>query len=88
MDDIQKTTTAELGKILTQRELQILKLVCQDLTYQEIAESLNISKRTISFHISNMLHKTGQRSIVGLAVAAVQQGIADLSKENAIISKH
>lgn len=74
----KQTTTVELQNILTQRELQIIKLICQDLSYQEIAESLNLSKRTISFHISNMLRKTGRRSIVGLAVEAVHQRIADL----------
>lgn len=74
----KQTTTVKLQNILTQRELQIIKLICQDLSYQEIAESLNLSKRTISFHISNMLRKTGHRSIVGLAVEAVHQRIADL----------
>lgn len=65
----------QLKDILTQRELQIVQLLCEDLSYQEIATSLELSKRTISFHVSNMLHKTGYRSVVGLAVAAVRQRI-------------
>ena len=65
----------KLKEILTQRELQIVQLLCEDLSYQDIAVSLALSKRTISFHVSNMLHKTGYRSTVGLAVAAVRQGI-------------
>ena len=60
------------GTRLTKRELEILQLICQELSYEEIAEKLNVSKRTVSFHVSNMLAKTGHRSIVGLAVDAVQ----------------
>ena len=61
---------------LTQREIQILHLVCQNLSYQEIAERLHLTRRTVSFHISNMLSKTGHKSIVGLAVEAAEKGYA------------
>lgn len=50
---------------LTDRELDILRLVCQNLSYQEIADELQISKRTVSFHISNMLSKTGHKRLIG-----------------------
>lgn len=60
------------GARLTKRELEILQLICQELTYEEIAEKLGVSKRTVSFHVSNMLAKTGHRNIVGLAVDAVK----------------
>lgn len=60
------------GTKLTKRELEILQLICQELSYEEIAEKLQVSKRTVSFHVSNMLTKTGHRSIVGLAVDAVK----------------
>ena len=61
-----------VGTKLTKRELEILQLICQELSYEEIAEKLQVSKRTVSFHVSNMLTKTGHRSIVGLAVDAVK----------------
>lgn len=61
-----------VGTKLTKRELEILQLICQELSYEEIAEKLQVSKRTVSFHVSNMLAKTGHRSIVGLAVDAVK----------------
>lgn len=60
------------GARLTKRELEILQLICQELTYEEIAVQLKVSKRTVSFHVSNMLAKTGHRNIVGLAVDAVK----------------
>lgn len=64
------------GVTLTDRELDILRLVCRNLSYQEIADELHISKRTVSFHISNMLSKTGHKSLIGLAVEAADKGYA------------
>lgn len=64
--------TGLAGARLTKRELEILQLICQELSYEEIAEKLEVSRRTVSFHVSNMLAKTGHRSIVGLAVDAVK----------------
>lgn len=61
----------------TDREREILRLVCRNMSYQEIAEELKVTKRTVSFHISNMLSKTGHKSIVGLAVEAANKGYAD-----------
>lgn len=66
---------------LTDRELDILRLVCQNLSYQEIADELQISKRTVSFHISNMLSKTGHKSLVGLAVEAADKGYAPVCQK-------
>ena len=43
---------------------------------QEIADALQISKRTVSFHISNMLSKTGHKRLIGLAVEAADKGYA------------
>ncbi len=60
--------------VLTKRELQILEYICQGLSYQDIAERMMLSKRTVSFHVSNLLLKTGNKSIVGLAVDAVNKG--------------
>ena len=61
---------------LTDRELDILQLICRNKTYDEIAADLSITKRTVNFHISNMLAKTGYKSIVGLAVEATERGYA------------
>ncbi len=72
----EKTTFGLYHAQLTDRELDILRLVCRNMTYQEIADVLHITKRTVSFHISNMLAKTGHKSIVGLAVEAADKGFA------------
>ena len=70
-------TNMELKKILTSRELQIVELLSQDLSYQEIADQLQLTKRTVGFHIGNALRKTQYRSKVGLAVAFVKEKIED-----------
>lgn len=70
----EKTTFGFYHAQLTARELEMLRLICQNKSYQEIADELHITKRTVSFHISNMLAKTGHKSIVGLAVEAADKG--------------
>jgi NarL family two-component system response regulator LiaR len=42
---------------LTEREVEVLKLLAQGLQNKEIAEELVISERTVSTHISNILSK-------------------------------
>lgn len=61
---------------LTEREIAILQRICRNMNYGEIAAELGITKRTVNFHIGNMLAKTGYKSIVGLAVEATERGYA------------
>ena len=44
---------------LTERELDVLQLVAQGLTNREIAQALDIAARTVEFHVSNVLEKSG-----------------------------
>jgi DNA-binding NarL/FixJ family response regulator len=53
---------------VTGRELQVLKPVAQGLGNTEIARRLQLSRRTVETHVSNLLLKTGARSREGLAV--------------------
>jgi DNA-binding CsgD family transcriptional regulator len=52
---------------LTSREREVLAYVVAGRTYGEIARELVISEKTVSAHISNLLHKTGTSSRVELA---------------------
>ena len=61
---------------LTKRELAILRCICSNMSYEEIADALGITKRTVNFHVGNMLAKTGYKSIVGLAIEATERGYA------------
>lgn len=57
---------------LTKRELEILKLIIQEHSNQEIAEKLFISARTVDAHKRNLLTKTGAKNIAGLVKYAFQ----------------
>ena len=59
---------------LSERELEILDLVAYGLTNHDIAERLEISKRTVDNHISNILTKTKTENRVELVRWALQWG--------------
>ena len=67
---------------LSERELQIIDLVAAGLTNQEIAEKLEISKRTVDNHISNVLTKTATENRVSLVRWALQWGKVCLNDVN------
>lgn len=54
------------GKLLTDREREILKLIAREFTNKQIAEELFISERTVETHRKNIFKKTGTTSLVGL----------------------
>jgi len=58
---------------LTERELEILKLISNEHSNAEIAELLFISERTVETHRKNMLRKTNNKTIVGLLKYAIEQ---------------
>lgn len=59
---------------LTNREIEILLLICQELTPGEISERLQISEKTFFNHRSNILTKAKARTNVGLIRYAVGRG--------------
>lgn len=63
---------------LTEREKEILLLICQELTNTEIAEKLFISPRTVDGHRNNLLAKTGARNTAGLVVFAVTNNLLQI----------
>ncbi|QJX46972.1 response regulator transcription factor [Hymenobacter taeanensis] len=58
----------------SRRELEVLRLVVQDHCNQEIANQLCLSVRTVESHRRALLQKAGAKTLVGLAVRAVQHG--------------
>ncbi len=67
---------------LSRRELQIIDLIATGSTNQEIADKLEISKRTVDNHISNILTKTGTDNRVELLRWALQWGKVCLDQVN------
>ncbi|MEL7512337.1 MAG: helix-turn-helix transcriptional regulator [Cyanobacteria bacterium J06554_3] len=67
-------TVEEAQHDLSKRELQIVEQVAAGLTNQEISDKLDISKRTVDNHVSNVLNKTGTGNRVALVRWALQSG--------------
>ena len=61
---------------LTDREREVLVLVAQGLSNQQIADCLVISERTARTHVSNILSKLGLSSRTQAALLAIREGIA------------
>ena len=59
---------------LTEREMEILRLLCKNYSRTEIAETLYISESTVKRHLRNMMEKTGTNSTVALAIHMVSGG--------------
>lgn len=64
----------QAGIHLSEREVEIIELVAAELTNQEIALRLSISKRTVDNHVSNIFTKTGSRNRVALVNWALANG--------------
>lgn len=58
---------------LTERELEILKLIAEEYSNAQIANTLFISERTVETHRKNMLRKTNNKSVVGLLKYAMEK---------------
>jgi NarL family two-component system response regulator LiaR len=63
---------------LTEREVEVLKLVARGLSNQSIAEFLVVSERTVRTHISNILGKLHLANRTQAALYALRQGLASL----------
>jgi len=60
---------------LTSREIEILKLICDEKTTEEIASILFISHNTVESHRSNILLKVGVKNTAGLVKWAIENEI-------------
>lgn len=60
---------------LTEREMEILRLICKHMTNKEIADELFISEHTVKYHKSNMLAKTGFKKTIDLAFHMISKGL-------------
>lgn len=68
-------TKSEIAhEILTEREIEITKLLLEELSCAEIGDKLYISARTVETHRRNIMHKLGIKSLLGLMKYAVQKG--------------
>jgi DNA-binding NarL/FixJ family response regulator len=76
-DYVERARSGEVvdGEMLTPRELEIVKLVAEAHTNEEIGEMLVISKKTVERHRANILEKLGMRDRVELTRYAIRRGL-------------
>jgi DNA-binding NarL/FixJ family response regulator len=76
LQEVQRTKEDQnLIERLTERELEILKLIVQEKTSQEIGDELEISKQTVDTHRKHIMQKTEVKSIIGLVKLAYENGL-------------
>ena len=73
-----KESQVEAEPLLSEREMEVLPLICQGLSNQEIADKLFISKRTVDNHRANILEKSGCKNTAGMVVWAIKNGLVEL----------
>ncbi len=66
------------SQMLTDKEIHFLSLCCTDMKYEEIAETMYISVRTVQDHKDVISHKLDIHSRIGLALFAIQAGIVSM----------
>lgn len=74
----KRIKSTQMMEKITKREKEILQLVCQQYTAEEIGEKLFISVRTVNGHRNNLLQKTGSKNVTGLVMYAVKNNIVGL----------
>jgi DNA-binding NarL/FixJ family response regulator len=64
--------------LFSERELEVVSLVCQDFSSKEIASSLSLSNRTIESHRVNIMQKMNVKSVAGMVAFAYTNGLVNL----------
>lgn len=80
MEGLQKKKNQENDPMmteLTEREKDVLKLIVEELTTNEISETLHISPHTVETHRKNLISKLQVKNIAGLVKYAIQHGLAE-----------
>ncbi len=76
--ELQRTSSKSHLPQLNERETEILKLACSELTYKQIADQLFLSIKTVDTYRDNLFKKLGATSRVGLVIYAIRNGIVQL----------
>jgi DNA-binding NarL/FixJ family response regulator len=74
LDDPENASLRE-GYKLNEREIEVLKYMCTELTYKEIADQMHVSPRTVDGYRDSLLEKLECKSRVGLVLFAIRQGL-------------
>jgi DNA-binding NarL/FixJ family response regulator len=62
------------------REMEIIKLICQQKTAKEIGQILFVSEKTVDFHRQKIIEKMNVKNIIGLVVFAIKKGLVSIDE--------
>lgn len=88
LDDLiqnKDVITEKEDKPLSDREIDVLKLACQELSSKEISEKLFINIRTVDNHRNHINSKIGARNNISLLVYALSNGLVRLSADKKVV---
>lgn len=71
-------TEKEFNNTLTDREYDVIEMLCEGASSNEVAQKLHISPRTVERHRANIMEKLGFHNIVDLVKYAINKGIVSL----------
>ncbi len=74
-ETVRKASNIGFIPKLTRREKEILTLISEEYTTQEIADKLFLSPKTVETHRQNLILKLGVKNSVGLVRAAIEKGL-------------
>jgi len=77
----KRTSTIETDKVsLTSREIEIVQLATREKCSKEIADSLNISTRTVEKHRKHIMEKTQSKNFIGVVLYALRNNLIKLDE--------
>ena len=68
---------AEPAESLTEREIELLRLVAEGMSNKAIAQTLSISENTVKYHMRNILQKLGVQNRTEAVTQAIRAGLLD-----------
>lgn len=78
LNSINRKKQVQKNTDLSERETEVLFQICKGLSNLEIADVLNISKRTVDKHRENILSKSGSKNTAGLVIYAIKNGVVEV----------
>jgi DNA-binding NarL/FixJ family response regulator len=73
-----KSPQSDIAVALSDREIEVLQLICKGLSNQEIADKLFISKRTVDHHRASLLTKTETKNAASLVIYAIKHKMIEI----------
>lgn len=77
VNDMFRNKNQKQNTLLTRREKEVLQLITQEFTNQEIADKLFISLHTVDNHRSSLLQKLDAKNTAGLVKKAIENGLVE-----------